>query len=146
MTMVRSVANKRPYLFTVAGGALRPFDNDTEQRLGRFADGAVVRCQNVTQPRTIPFQGYYWATLANIVEATGCAPTSDHLHDHLVKICGYTALITDIDGKPVDLVRDSTAFESMDEPTFSAYVNHAQQMLAERLGIVWDDFTLKRTT
>lgn len=139
--MVRAVAN-RPLLFTVVEGpALRPFDADTAARLENYRRDALVKCTGLTHPRTLPFQGYYWATLTAIVEATDCAPTADHLHDYLVKASRYTTLICDKNGKPVDVVRDSTAFDAMDEAEFSAYVRTAQRTLAEQLGIAWDDFT-----
>lgn len=138
--MVHIVA-KRPFLFHVDGVFLRPFDVDTETRLEQFGQGQLVRCVNLTKPRTLPFQGYYWATLTQIVEATECAATADHLHDFLVKACNYTSLICDATGKPIDMVRDSTAFDAMDELAFETYVMAAQKVLAERLQIVWDDYT-----
>lgn len=137
------MAEKRPYLFTVSRGQLCPFDAHAESHLAKFADGTVLKCANLVQPRCIPFQGYYWATLANVVENTGIAPTADHLHDALVKLCGYVSIVTDIHGKPIDMVRDSTAFDKMDEPAFHEYVDHAQRVLAERFGITWDEYTLK---
>ena len=140
--MGQSVANKAPYLFNMCGGQLVPFDAYTEERLQRFPEGTLVRCPNVTQPRSLPFHSAYWATLSQIVTATECAASADHLHDWLVKVCGYTTMIVDRHGKPVDMVRDSTRFEKMGEPEFQQYVAAAKRMLAERLGIVWDDFTL----
>lgn len=141
MNMVRSVA-KRPYLFTVIEGLrLQPFDADTEARLQRFRPGTLVRCAGITQPRTLPFQGRYWATLTSIVAATECAASAEHLHDFLVKACNYTTLICDSRGKPIDVVRDSTAFDAMGEEEFTEYVFAAKRILAERLGIVWEDFT-----
>jgi hypothetical protein len=140
MTMVRSVA-KRPYLFTVIEGLrLQPFDADTAGRLERFRVGTLVRCSGLTQPRTLPFQCRYWATLTAIVDATECAASADHLHDFLVKACNYTTLICDKSGKPIDVVRDSTAFDAMGEEEFVQYVAAAKKILAERLGIVWDEF------
>lgn len=139
------MANRQPYLFTVSRGQLCPFDAYAEQHVRKFADGTVLKCANLTQPRSLPFQGLYWATLANIVEATEIAPTADHLHDALVKLSGYVSIITDINGKAIDMVRDSTAFDRMDEPQFHQYVEKAIKILAERFGINWDDFTKKRS-
>ena len=132
----------RSYLWYVQGTTLRPFDDFTEAAVEHIQDGSVVRTQKPTVPRAIPFNSYYWATLANIVDGTGIAPTAHHLHDALVKLCGYVSVVTDINGKPIDMVRDSTAFDRMDEPEFHDYVMHAQQILAERFGINWDDYTL----
>jgi hypothetical protein len=141
MNMVRSVA-KRPYLFEVIEGLrLQPFNADTAGRIERFRPGVVVKCTAMTQPRTLPFQGYYWATLTAIVDATECAASADHLHDFLVKACNYTTLICDKSGKPIDVVRDSTAFDAMGEDEFSQYVQAAQKILAERLGVAWDEYT-----
>ena len=138
--MVRLVA-KRPYLFEVVEGLLlQPFDADTASRLERFRPGTLVRCSGITQPRTLPFQGRYWATLSSIVDATECAASADHLHDFLVKACNYTTLICDKSGKPIDVVRDSTAFDAMGEEEFTQYVAAAKRILAERLGIVWEEF------
>lgn len=136
------MANRLPYLFTVVGGRLQPFDAHCEAHLQKFPNGTTLKCANLVQPRSLPFQGYYWATLANIVDGTGIAPTPNHLHDALVKLCGYVSVVTDIRGKPIDMVRDSTAFDKMDEPEFHDYVQHAQLVLAERFGINWDDYTL----
>lgn len=137
------MANRQPYLFTVSEGRLCPFDAHAEAHLHKFHDGTVLRCGNLTQPRSLPFNGLYWATLTNIVENTGIAPTSNHLHDALVKLSGFVSVITDIHGNPVDMVRDSTAFDKMDEPEFHEYVEKAIMVLANRFGIVWDDFTKK---
>lgn len=139
--MVQQVAAKRPYLFTVEGLKLKPFDVDTEMRLQDFQQGQLLRCTSLTRPRSLPFQGHYWATLTNIVDATECAATVDHLHDFLVKACGYTSIICDVKGMPMDVVRDSTAFDAMDENEFQKYVNAAQRVLAERIGLDWADFT-----
>lgn len=137
------MASRQPYLFTVSRGQLCPFDAHAEAHIGKFRDGTVLKCANLVQPRSIPFQGLYWATLANIVEATEIAPTADHLHDALVKLSGYVSVITDVRGNPIDMVRDSTAFDKMDEAQFHQYVDKAIKVLAERFGINWDDFTKK---
>lgn len=129
------MSRARPHLWCKRGNSLVPNDAASEEFLGSIVDGCVVRTNKPTQPRSLPFQGKYWATLALIVNATECCPSSDHLHDFLVKATGFVSAVTGADGRIVDTVRDSTAFDAMDEQEFQQYVRRAEQVLMERLQI-----------
>lgn len=131
---------QQPFIFEVRNGSLSPADMWTAERMDGYRQGAVVRVDKITLPRSLPWQGHYWVGLTNIIKATECAPTADHLHKALLKLCRYTTPVTDANGRVIELVVDSTAFDKMNQPEFEQYVERAKAALAEQLRIVWDDY------
>ncbi len=131
---------KQPYIFTREGTRLIPAEPWTAERLDGFPEGVYIKAATLTRPRSLPFQGFYWVHLSNIIKATECAATPDHLHKALLKLSGYTAPVYNSQGKIIELVEDSTAFDKMDQDEFYAYVEKAKFALANHLGIVWDDY------
>ncbi|MCB1460940.1 MAG: hypothetical protein KDJ90_00575 [Nitratireductor sp.] len=88
----------------------------------------------ITYPRSRRRDGFYWATLRDVVEATGDRWASpQHLHDDLLMCLGFHTTYVSLDGE-VRLVRDSTAHEAMKDHEFSAYVTKAMAYMTEKLG------------
>lgn len=120
---------------------LSAHDAWTDHRLSLLPLNKPLKIDKIVLPRKLPFQGYYWATLTEIVTATEIAATARHLHNSLLKLTGYGAPIYNTKGEFVDWAIDSTAFDAMDQVAFEEYVRHAQRALAEKIGINWDDYT-----
>ena len=58
-----------------------------------------------------------------------------------MKLAGYVAPVYDIHGKIIEIAPDSTAFDKMDQAAFNKYVDTAQFILAEKLGVNWSDYS-----
>ncbi len=73
--------------------------------------------------------------LGAVVEATGTWPTSNHLHEVLVRRAGFvTPALDPITGDYVE-IRDSTALDTMGTEDFRLYMETAFALLSEALGI-----------
>ena len=80
-------------------------------------------------------QRKYWMVLGAVVEATGTWPTSNHLHEVLVRRAGFvTPALDPTTGEYVE-IRDSTALDSMTTEAFAVYMQTALALLSESLGI-----------
>jgi len=132
--------SKQPYILQKENGRLVAADQWTYERLDKFKDGDVLKAAKLTKPRSLPFQGFYWVSLDNICKATEIAPTAEHLHKALLKLCKYVTPVMDVHGRVIELVPDSTAFEAMDQAEFYEYVELAKLVMARDLGINWDDY------
>jgi hypothetical protein len=84
--------------------------------------------------RSLPQQRLYWATLGNVVRATGKWPTAEHLHDDLKLVCGYRRQVVDWVTGEVGVAVDSTAFDAMTGDEFKVYFDIAMAKLAEHIG------------
>lgn len=131
---------QQPWIFTVENSRLVPAEPWTQERVGELKPGVTYKIDKIVQPRSLPFQGMYWATLNQIVKATGIAPNSDALHRALLTLTKHVTAVTDMQGRVISLVPDSTAFDKMDQQDFGKYVDEAKLELA-RLDIVWEDYT-----
>ena len=77
----------------------------------------------------------YWMMLRECVDATGCAPTPQALHEGLKMMVGLVTYVTRQKGFPIG-VPDSIAFERMSEAEMVAYFKVAEQTLAHEFGYV----------
>jgi hypothetical protein len=130
---------QQPWIFTVEHNRLAPADPWTQERLGELKPEVTYKIDKIARPRSLPFQGMYWATLNQIVKATGIAPTPDALHKALLTLTKRVTPVLDLKGNVISLVPDSTAFERMDQETFGKYVDEAKLELA-KMDIVWEDY------
>lgn len=124
----------QPIVFEWNGSAMVPVSSHDLEQCQRWKPGEKARADKLVKPRSLPRQGHYWAWLADVVEATECAPTSEHLHEHILKMTGYQRPVYLPDGR-IDWVRDSTAFNAMGEHEFAKYVDAAKRYVAETWGI-----------
>ena len=119
------------------GGSLVPYDAKAAEDLLTLPFGKGLTCK-VTQPRSINQHRWYWVSLSEVVKATGCAPTAEHLHQALKLSLGYTMPVFDAKGEIVSHIPDSTSFSKMDQHQFSQYVRDVEHLLAERWGYVME--------
>lgn len=113
---------------------------DAEQ-LAAFPVGTEFDLKPRTK-RSLPQQRLYWGMLAKVREATWLGdryPTSEHLHDELLRDLGFVTLTYTLDGAP-RVVRDSTAFDAMKGDEFKGYLDRALDRLARITGV--DPLTL----
>lgn len=105
-----------------------------------FAEGlmsAPIGTEYDLVPRTKrsnPHHAKYWATLGDVVRATGQWPTAAHLHDELKLACGYMRKVPDWQtGRVLEIV-DSIAFDKMTQAEFNDYFTAAMAKLTEHVG------------
>lgn len=119
------------------GSRLVPYDAKAAEDLLALPFGRGLTCK-VSLPRSIQQHRWYWVELSNVVKATGCAPTAEHLHKALKLALGYTSPVFDARGEIVSHIPDSTAFSDMEQHVFAQYVRDVEQILAERWGYVME--------
>ena len=131
-----------PLLFEVvhAGNSVRllPEDSTTFDALAKCRHGSVLQADSLRKPRSLPRHRFYWKALSEIVAATECAPTAEHLHAALKIGTGYAMPVKLQDGTLV-WVPDSTSFEAMDDAEFAKFMDAATKWTAENLGISLSD-------
>lgn len=143
--MAKRPRSRPPYAMVerVAGGRLRPVAAYDAAVVDQARPGAVYDLVP-RRDRGPKLQGLYWGVLNAVVEATDVVPTSAHLHDQIVRHCGYVRKILNPLTGAEEEVRDSTAYDAMNEDEFSAYVDRAMAALAEALGVDPLDLLPKR--
>lgn len=117
-------------------GALVPVSAIDAERLAQFADGAEFNAAPMAR-RSSKQNRLYWKMLATMREATWLGdryPTSEHLHDELLRDLGFVAVTYSLDGTP-RVVRDSTAFDKMKPDEFGIYMTRALARLTEVTGV-----------
>ena len=88
----------------------------------------------IKRPRNYKRLQAYWAMLRSCVDATGCAPSTDALHDVIKLGTGhFDAVILKATGE-TKLVPASISFAAMTEREFIDYFQSAQLWLAENIG------------
>ena len=85
--------------------------------------------------RSPPENALYWSILHAVVEATDVVPTAEHLHEQLVRGCGFVRPVLNVLTGEYEEVRDSTAFDAMEPDQFGAYMTSALAKLSEALGV-----------
>ena len=119
------------------GQTLVPFDAKALEDLEAVPSGKPLTCK-VSLNRSLPHHRFYWITLSEVVKATGCAPSAEHLHQALKLALGYTMPVFDKSGEIVSHIPDSTSFSKMDQVAFEKYMRDVEQCLAERFGYVME--------
>lgn len=114
-------------------GQLMPVSPYDAEEMEQFQDGQLFDLSS-TSKRSDPHHKLYWATLGDVVKATGLWPTSQHLHDDLKMLAGYYRTVVNGISGGVYYVPDSTAYKAMDQREFGQYFEAAMQRLAERIG------------
>lgn len=96
--------------------------------------------------RSNPQNRLYWGVLEKVVSATGAWPTSAHLHEQLVKGCGFTELVLNPFTGLYEEERDSTAFDAMPPADFKVFMDTALAKLSEAIGVDVMDLLPPRET
>jgi hypothetical protein len=127
------MSKARPVYLRRTRDGLVPDMRADEEALRRFPIGCRVKAASLTQPRSVPRNALYWSALAVVVDATGCVPTSAHLHGIIKLKLGFVTHAVLPTGEVV-LIPDSTAFEEMDEAAFVEFADRAFAWLTATFG------------
>lgn len=117
---------------TAAG--LRPVGAYDEEALDKMKIGSLFDLAPRSR-RSNPQSNLYWLVLGHVVDATGAWATASHLHDMLVKDCGFVTSVLNPFTGLYETERDSTAFDAMPPDEFNLYMTTALARLSEALGI-----------
>lgn len=117
-----------------AAAGLRPVGPYDAEAIDRAKLGQVFDLVPRAR-RSNPQNRLYWSILGAVVEATQAWPTPAHLHEKLVKGCGFVTLVLDPFTGEYTEERDSTAFDAMPPDEFKVYMDTALGRLSEVLGV-----------
>ena len=76
----------------------------------------------------------YWQILGKLVDATGCSPSSEALHEAIKLELGHGTPVRLANGMTI-LVPGSIAFDKMAEEEFMQYLNRAIEWIATNYGV-----------
>lgn len=126
---------ERPtYRFIRRGMTLRPAMEYDCAALEGVAHNEEVTV-HITQGRFNPRLRAYWAMLRDCVDATGCAPSKEALHEAVKLHTGHGVPVRLSDGTEL-LVPGSIAFDAMSEQEFVRFFRAAEEWLAREFGFV----------
>ena len=117
------------------GGRLVPltaFDAAVIQQQPR---GRVFNLSRAVRGRSNPQLKLYWSVLQAVVDATDITPTAEHLHDQLVRACGFVRPVLNVMTGAWEEQRDSIAFEQMNQDEMNLFFDRALAKLGETLGV-----------
>ena len=126
------------FLLERRGLTLVPYDAVALEDMHGLPFGKALNCK-VTLSRSLPQHRRYWAMMSQVVQATGCAPTRDHLHQAVKVALGYTMPVFDSRGETVAHIPDSTSFSAMGQVRFNQFSREVEALLASRWGFVMED-------
>lgn len=130
----RTIKEKPIYGFRRRGEALVPDMDMDAKALDGIAQGELVRVE-IKEFRNAKRHRLYWAMLHDILEATDSALSVHRLHEIVKLKTGLVEVVCLPDGTPIALP-GSIAFDKISEPEFVAFLEKAQQFLAETFGYV----------
>ena len=120
------------YAFIRQGNHLVPEMAIDEAMLEGIAQGDRVIVE-VKNGRSLGRLRAYWATLRDVLNATGCAPTVQTLHSAIKLETGLVERVRLSNGMSV-AVPSSISFQQMSEPEMIQYFKNAEQWLAQEYG------------
>lgn len=130
--MAKTDKDKRICIMRREGNRLSPVTSFDAEMLGEFAQGQDIEI-TLKQRRSNPQLRAYWAWLADVVAATDCSPSAEHLHETLKLEMGYVTRIRRFDGS-TQAWPDSIALSKMDGPEFTGFWRRAERLIAETFG------------
>ena len=116
------------------GGRLVPITAFDAAVIGQQPRGRVFNLVRA-QGRSNKQNRLYWSILQATVDATGAWPTASHLHEVLVRECGYVVPVLNPFTGRYEEHRDSTSFDLMPQDEMNVYFETAVARLSEALGI-----------
>jgi len=128
--------DKPVYAFIRKGDAMMPEAEYDMAALDGIAQGQRVKL-DIQNFRNNGRLRAYWMMIRKCVDATGCAPTPQALHEAVKMMVGLVTYVTKAKGFPIG-VPDSIAFEKMSEAEMISYFKAAEQVLASEFGFVHD--------
>lgn len=126
-------SEKPVYAFILKGTHLVPEMEHDAKALAGIAEGERVKVE-IRQWRNYGRLRAYWAMLGEVVEATGCAPSAEKLHEVVKLENGFVDLVRL--GKMTVAIPGSIAFDKMTETDMVAFFRTAEQFLAQHYGYV----------
>ena len=135
--MAKPDREKRICIMRRAGNRLEPSTQFDAEMLNEFEVGKDIEV-TFRQRRSNDQLRAYWAWLGDVVAATECAPSAEHLHETLKLEMGYVTRIKRFDGT-TQVWPDSVALAKMDGKEFTGFFRRAERMIAEVYGFSKDD-------
>lgn len=133
--MAKAGRSRAPAPMVVKGDhGLSPMGPFDQEELDRARIGQIYDLTPRTK-RSHPQLRLYWLVLGKIVEATGAWATSAHLHEVLVRRCGFVTPVLDPFTGEYREERDSIAFDAMNAEEANAYVTTAFAALSAWIGV-----------
>lgn len=117
------------------GGRLVPLTAFDAAMVGQLPRGRVYNLTRAIGGRSSKQNRLYWSILQAVVDATAIVPTAGHLHEQLVRGCGYVCPVLNVLTGRYEESRDSTAFDAMPQDEMNLYFEAAVARLSEALGI-----------
>ena len=117
------------------GGRLVPLTAFDAALISQMPRGRVYNLARASSGRSNPQLRLYWSVLQAVVDATDITPTAEHLHDQLVRACGFVRPVLNVMTGAWEEQRDSIAFEAMNQDDANVYFDRALAKLGETLGI-----------
>lgn len=116
------------------GGRLSPLTAVDDMLLDQAPDGQIYELVPRKKDRSNKQLRLYWGLLGKIVEGTEAWPSSEHLHEVLMRHAGFVTPVLDpATGQWVE-VRDSASFDKCPPEKFNAYMDRALAILSKALG------------
>jgi hypothetical protein len=135
--MAKTDREKRICIMRREGNRLAPVTQFDAEMLAEFANGKDIEV-TFKQRRSNDQLRAYWKWLAEVVSATECAPSAEHLHETLKLEMGYVTRIRRFDGT-TQIWPDSTALSKMEGPEFTGFFRRAERLIAETFGFSKED-------
>lgn len=129
--MATKDSEKAPLFVVKRPGQFVPASAIDAELFDKIANGSEVEI-TVKQKRSNSRLRLYWSVLGAVVDATGRWHSKEDLSDALKMACGVSEIRHPLNGAPY-LVPDSVAFSRMTETDFTAFMDRAFAMLAERI-------------
>lgn len=118
-----------------ANGRLAPITAYDEVIIRQAKRGATYELVPVVAKRSEKQWRLYWSILHAVVDATEVVPTAEHLHEQLVRACGFVHPVLNVITGTYEESRDSTAFSEMSPEDANTYMTTALAELSQALGI-----------
>lgn len=115
------------------GGQLLPITTYDAEEVEAAREGQLYDLVPVSD-RSDPHHKLYWATLGEVVKATGAWASSAHLHDDLKMLCGYYRTVVNTASGALYYIPDSIAYQKMNQQEFAAYFDQAMAKLSQTIG------------
>lgn len=125
--------DENPTIYMIRrGDSLQPEMAMDADLVRRIAPGVRVKVK-ISEGRSPSKLRWYWAFLSRVVNATGCAPSPEVLHDVIKLHTGYVVPVM-VKGFAV-AVPKSISFAKMSEHEFTDFCEDAVKWIAETYGI-----------
>jgi hypothetical protein len=102
-----------------------------------YANGVQVRL-NVTQPRSVRENRFYWVSLQNLIDAGADFPSAEVMHQAIKLELGYVTPVKTM-SSGVHFIPSSTSFERMDQSEFKRFMKQADELLLRTYGVGFDE-------